>query len=370
MIPFARVLKYGNKIAPKQAPLVYGAANAQFYFDPKTNKLYGMASNGNYIGLPTGSSQYTLCASNVKRVLSNVNGGASFFLYEDLDGKIWGVGNPNNLYGTGYSQVAVWTDYTSTFSNVNINDIKDVQCYYDYKTNVVMNNGDLWCMGMNDVTKNASFGNGTNVSSPGVLVKVTTDVAKASGNMVLKTNGELFITGTNAKYQYGNGTTIGSNSLTKLVNGVKDITIGYTCNYYLDVNGRLNVTGTALNGSLGNEMGTGTSYIVTGWTLIDTNVESMMTCIGNISLHYSKTDGKLYFTGYNPNGSGGVGSGSTNVRTPMICNPQIGWDSSCIFSRSNANMIYSKPDGLYFSGAYYGSGLGQENNIVPFSLPS
>ena len=368
MIPFARVLKYGNVVAPPGAADVYSAAFAQFLFDADANKLYGIGT-GDSIGLnnSTAYNQWTLCASDVKRVLSNIAGGANFLLYESLDGRIFGCGNPNSIYsgGTGMGTVTVWTDFTSAFNNVTISDIKDVQCYYDYKTNVIMNNGDLWCMGLNDATKMTSFGNGNNTSSPGSLVKVLSGVKKAAGNYYLMQDGSLYCTGTNAKYQYGNSSTNGGAGLTKVVNsGVVDIASGFSCGYYINDAGELYVTGSVLNHGLGNEMGTGANYVNPSWTKLASNVINMAVSIGTISLHYGLSTGDIYFTGYSLNGSAGTGGTASNTTTPMICSPNIGWNAQCKFSRTNANMVYATPNGLYWSGGFYGSGAGQSNSII------
>lgn len=378
MIPFARIVKYGNNIKPKEPLQVYATSNAQFIFDAGNNNLYGMAQNGSHIGLTTGTiyKDYTLCASNVKRVLSNINGGANLILYEDLSGKIWGVGNQGSIYtGTGSPSTTVtnWTDFTSAFSNVNISDIKDVQLFYDVKTNVVMNNGDLWCMGQNDMTKTASFGNGTNVSSPGVLVKVLTGVTKASGNMYLTKTGEILATGNNSKYQFGYPSVSRSNLISVVSSGAKAVDVGYTCSYYIDASNNLYVTGTSLGASFGNEMGTGTTTVNTVWTLLAPNVQSIAVSVANIGLTYATTDGKLYSTGYNSNGVLGIDSSVSQITTPQICVPQITWNDKCMITRSNSNCIYSTSTGIFLSGLYWdsdGNPFPFTNKIMPFKAPT
>lgn len=372
MIPFARILNYGNTVVPAGSDIeIYSTTNSLFVFRKSTQQLYGMGSSGNSLGLnnPLAVNSLTLLSNNVERVISNIDGGVNFFMYLSTDGKIYAAGTDqfmtNGVAGNAYN---TWTDISSIFTAVNIPDIKGAQCYYGDKLNLIMNDGSLYCAGTNDVTKDASFGTGNNVGTNRVLAKVPiTNVVAVDGNMYLQSNGDLYACGTNTYYQYGNNSTTSSASLVKVASNVREIGSGYRCNYYINNLNELRVCGSAFSLGTGNEMGTGAITVNRTWVKVADGVANMTTCRGNMALHYILQSGTLLSTGYNTNGCFGIGAGSPNTIVPVGAIPQPPTSSNSQISRGNIFTTVTTDTGVYIAGKC--GDVVVTNSFIPLTLP-
>lgn len=359
MLPFVRMLEYGNVAPVKSNIELYGTNACFFLFNKDTNILYGMGSSGSLLGLGGFAvyNNFVQVASNVKRIITDIDGGSSLFIYQGLDDRLYATGNSismeNGPTGTNYT---VWTDITSIFSKtVFVNDIKHVQAYYNVKVNVVMQDGSLYCMGKNQplgTEATGCFGNNTSVGSTRTLVKIPIEnVTYAYGNMYLQSNGDLYCCGVNNKFQYGNGTITASSSLVKVAGGVKTMSGSYQCNYYISNSNDLYVCGTQFRTDFGNEMGTGSTTVNQNWSLLQPNVRSMATNIGNMSLHYIIDSNLVYGCGYNVYGWFGTGAEDhTYIPTQPNPLPTVG-DNTGIIRNNNASILFSE-DKLLISGRF------------------
>ena len=377
MIPFARMIKYGNVVTPP-AQIEYmlsSGENSYLFFDPITGNLY-VRGAGKDVGSATVYNVFTLTATNVKRILTTRGGGSVFHAYLSNDNKVYFTGNDACVKGSVSTTTAYvnWVDKTSMFTSagISLDDIKYIQAFYNLKLNVVMKNGDLYCCGKNNTGTKSSFGTGTNVDSNYTFVKVPlSDVKHADGNLYLTNDGSLYRTGTNDQYQYGNNTTVSSPGLTKIVDsGVIDIYQGFQSSMYIDSTGVLYGCGVQFGTSYGNEFGTGTGGPYTYKTFTSLHSDSVMVsgCIGNMGTCIVTNNNILYSTGLNSNGSFGNGSTANASTWVMGNNVNIDLNTRTIVARANQGTMVWSNGKLYQAGIRYGTGLGIDSVFAEVPL--
>lgn len=175
MLPFARMLEYGN-IVPSVPTIskfkVNYTTKALLY---STGELFTSGSGTNY-KLGTGTTDNINQAWNM--VLSGVVDiyvGYQCTLAITSDGKFWCCGARSALYG-GSGTNNVWTDCTSIFSGIGgYAEIKDIQLGQSSSL-VLTKNGNLYVVGYNN---NGELGSGS-TSPITTLTLRDTNVTKIS----------------------------------------------------------------------------------------------------------------------------------------------------------------------------------------------
>lgn len=372
------MLEYGNK-APVKQYILGGGGNSTLIFNPGTNTLYGRGLTGYEIGLTNdiAYNNFVKVASNVKRLLTTRCGGSRFNAYLSTDDKIYFAGNDASMRGsnTVVNVYNGWTDKTAMFLNAGIqpDNVKEIQAWYDLKMNVVTNDGNLYCAGKNNITAQTSFGTGNNNDSNYTLVKVPlSNVKTTDGNMYLTNAGELYMTGINDKYQYGDGSNVGTTGLKKIVfSGVVDIKTGYQNSYYLSTDNIMYGCGRQFNPIYGNEYGTGAGgpYTYTSYINMRTNVVKIDSCRGNMNTMCITSDNKLYSTGLNASGMFGTGNDlNTVVFTASIGDLLIADPENVQSVRTNSGTTILSAGRLFQAGIKYGSGMGYDVSYVEIPL--
>lgn len=353
MIPFARMLEYGNKAAGKEYK-IYSSSNAVFILDLSTKKLYG-TGGGYSIGLDSNAiySTFTLCAENVKRVFGQGRSSSSnFVMYQSLDNKIYAAGDTRILTGDNIN--LPWTDKTSMFTSIgitNMDDIKDITCFYNLKINLVLNDGSLYCSGVNSTNQATSFGDGTDTNSMGAFRFISTipDVKVADGNYYLTTGGLLYGTGRNNQYQLGDNSTVSINTLKQLSTDVMDFGVAISTAYYIK-NNTLYAMGTQLSATLGNELGAGSSSTKTVFrtaTVMSTDSTKIFTAVGNSAVHSISSSLLMRSTGINNGGQLSTGN-SSGVFTLTTTKQIVGNDYQ--FVRCSGGTLLLDDGKLYYCG--------------------
>ena len=354
MIPFARVLTYGNRIDNSLELKIYSNSTSAFVLDLKTSNLYASTYVVNGAGTGKIEPKFVLSATDVKKLWLEDNS-SQIAILEKNDGSFWAVGSSYAITGIPANFYTVWTNISSLFSAVGLNgdNIAYMSSYYNLKINVVSTDGSLYCCGKNSTEVLSSFGDGTNTDYFNALRKINaiSGVKKAVGNYYLKTDGSVYATGINVNYQYGNGTTTGVPTLVQVQNNIQDINAGYQNLYTLDNNGVLRGNGRQFGAQYGNEFGTGGSSS-TGAVVYPTpvqmasSVEKLYVCVGNMATHIMRGGNSLYSTGSNALGQLGLG----NLLPTYSYTRSFDFNSEAQFVRVNLGSLLFYGNKLYYSG--------------------
>ncbi|MED6699258.1 hypothetical protein VWH97_05960 [Escherichia coli O157] len=316
MLPFVRMLDYGN-IAPNPPDpstrfKIYSGGSAMYFHDTYTKNLYASAAVSQGTGTGVASSKFILSATNVKRVLLENNSSGCQLYEEDGTGKVFITGSPSAFSGSG-AYYNTWTDCTSwiTSSGINVSDIKYMSSYSDLKVNLITTDGTLYCCGTNSTSTRSSFGNGTNTNSFNAFVKIEaiSSVKKAVGNIYLKEDNTLWGCGINTYYQLGTGNQTASTGVVRIQTNVIDVDVSYQSTFFIKDDNKLYACGTQYGVSYGNEFGTGTTLKqYTTPTLLNSDVQNVHCCVGNMASHIRRFGTTIFATGVNTGGQLGVGN--------------------------------------------------------------
>lgn len=201
MIPFARIVKYGNVTQQDKIVKIDNNVAAGVMLLSSTGDLYGFGPNGAYqlgLGHNNPVTTPTLLFSGVKNFWSA--GGDS--VLQTTDDKFYAAGVGNIIDAANTSR-QTWTDITYVFSAVDISDIKKV----DVKANclaVLTNSGNLYCAGYNGYR---SY-NSNNAIRYANLTLIRSDIIDIKGNynlglFTLRTDGKIYAGGYSTSGQLG-----------------------------------------------------------------------------------------------------------------------------------------------------------------------
>lgn len=314
MLPFARILEYGNILPqkPKIVDVQGGSNRASYYILYDNGELYGFYDNfyGN-LGLgdrTNRTDKFYLINTNVKMF----SAGPSSCVVLKNDNTIWHSGS-KTVYTSGADFNLVPTNITSTFSSVlNTSSIKKIIC-------------------------------------------------TESTIQILTENGNLYGIGTNSYGQLGRSGVL--TTCTLLVSSVQDISCSFATFGYIDTSSNFYATGYNANGQLC----TGSTANVFAFKLMDTGVQSIKCSLNTIQVQYLNSDIK---------GSGQAGNGilgistitSGNVMTltninPVIPSLDISFNSKIYVCNSTASF---GTDGtkLYSTGQYFNISQNLSNSTV------
>lgn len=305
MIPFARMIQYGNA-APAPVRLKYIRSNGTshfFLYDNGDLYGYGTNSHGNF-GLGTSNlSTLTLLNTNVGDVFAGPDG--TFLLKND--NTIWFAGNKAD-YSTTQTDQTTWLDIST-------------------------------------IIRNGVTGN---------IVKIC---GVNSGSIMLTDSGNFYRLGIGATGSNGTGATDGSGGSTnvpKLVStGVKDIVGSSICSFYLTNSGNLYATG----GNTGGNLGLGTTTNVSSYTLSKTSVSSICVVASNTVAIIKLSTGEIQSTGTVANGILGINTistgGTNGVWTNINPMQDFNFNSN---TYSTGNAISPNAALCMYNGNLYGSG--------------
>ncbi|MED6536197.1 hypothetical protein VWI13_01725 [Escherichia coli O157] len=316
MLPFVRLFDYGNEApippVPSTRYKIYSGGSAMYFHDTHTKKLYASSPVSHGTGTGGSSSKFILSAVNVKRVLLENNSSDCQLYEEDGTGKVFITGNTKAFTGVT-DRKTLWTDCTTwiTSSGINVSDIKYMSSYSDLKVNLITTDGTLYCCGLNNTSSRSSFGNGTNTNSYNTFVKIETisSVKKAVGNIYLKEDNTLWGCGANSYYQLGKDNQTSPSGVVRVAPDVIDVDVSYQSTFFIKTNNKLYGCGTQYGTSYGNEFGTGTTlkqYKTA--TLLNSDVQKVHCCVGNMASHILRFGTTIFATGVNNGGQLGVGN--------------------------------------------------------------
>ena len=360
MIPFARIVKYGN-VAPelgkiKDFQCTSDSSICNQYLLYRNGDLYGFGNNSGVLGDggTTERTDWTLLYSNVKDIAV----GGTNTVIRTNDDKILSTGNLFEMFpNKGYSETNTsFIDITNEFSSFNISTIKTLYMSQVNSTLFVIDENDkLFCTGSNAYyvsgkgtqTGSSLFGEVNNGDDVRIVrsSKYTT--------IVLKNDGTVWNCGTNTYRALGFGSN--TSTRTSLSNiGVTGATAISTCEYTSEyvMGGYFYLAGTN-----GYSNGTGSSTT----TFTTYTKSSQASLIPNYARIYDYVYGigtQMYAWGDNALNMMGIGPGYTITSRPckFVTTP-VDFDVSKVSSlyvTTYATYFIYNNETLYASGpAFY-----------------
>lgn len=374
MLPFARMVKYGNKL-PIPDPVEFTDVLQQhytnaMYLHKPTNTLYGYGGNNlSQLGLGNQStvSTFTVLATHCAAFWLGVHGS----LMIDLDNRIYFTGNTVAFpdYGdatpvNGYFRT--WTDVTAAFNKINVhaNLIKSV--HIGESTRILLHDGRVVVCGKN---ANAECGTGNQNSIP--VLTVVTGMGEVSqlacslqGTHYLKTNKEAWFCGKDNFGESGGGTSsyVFTNKLIR--SNVDYISATYDVTWWFTA-GRVYWSGRNNSGQAGNGTTSTTNQLTTVQnSQVIVNISDGFLCpsnMGNSTIGAPMAQYPSYVRSAGINTYGQEGTGNTTIITSWgafsLNAIQGGYDNVLMASKDwSRTIIITKDYKLYACGGFNGSG--------------
>ena len=386
MIPFARMIQYGNVVQENKIVKIDNNVAAGVLLLSNTGDLYGFGPNGAYqlgLGHNNAVTTPTLLFSGVKNFWSA--GGDS--VLQTTDDKFYAAGVGNIIDAANTSR-HVWTDITYVFSSVDISDIKKV----DIKANclaVLTNSGNLYCAGYNGYMAY----NGTATVRYANLTLVRSDVIDIKGNynlglFTLRTNGKIYGGGYNTSAQMGSNSGDSQNPNTVVYNsaipGSSDWSYAnldclYTCRTGTFLNNaklvtgsdtslKMRVSGTGTDGSLSGVTGKWSGF-QTAWgsenILQAENILTGFDSSANTTSPFLLTSDGIWTCGNNAYGQQGTGDVSNKLiytRNSKIDSIVKDYSKLTIFNAAFYTSYFVYDNKLYGTGAL---GFANAGSLIP-----
>lgn len=313
MIPFARMIQYGNVVTPIEEydRSMQSQYNAVYYLH-RNGDLYSYGNNnlGQLgVGDATNRTVWTKVLQDVKKYWLGVHG----CLAVKTDGSLWYTGS-RTAFPQLPANVTVFTNVDSYFSGVGVDSamIKDVMITDSIK--IITTDGRFLYCGSNG-SRQLGTGGSTSVSTL-TFHNTMTNVASMSGNfnstLLVLTSGEAYQAGA---YPSGTSTAVRA-SFVKILDSVLMCGGSYDSNYYFMQNGTVRVSG--VNGVGQCSVGNSTIVLETGLSNFSFNVTDTIKIYSSLSNSAGTSpiimkNGVLYRSGLNS--SGQIGTGSTSPAT-------------------------------------------------------
>lgn len=352
MIPFARMIQYGNDIP--RAAKIRSVKTLQYnvFILLDDGRLYGRGRNLNYqlgtgVNTPTIVEEWTLCLENVKEFwcTGSVNG----LLAVKYDGTWWSTGQ--QTYRGLTTTYQVWTDISAIFSTVT-NTYKKIVIGSGV-TLVLTNSGELYKMGYNSngeaFTGNATTRVTTLTLTPEVNV-VDIGATMDTSSFILYEDGTL--KGAGASSSWSTSSSLAT-TLTTITTGVLKINSENSYNaVYLMKSDGIYVAGCQFLGQLGDGVNGSASTSRNMYKIPAATNPGEVDYIGssNYAVHIRSTAGAWYFAGRDGRQAGNGFTASSAITTYTSL-PNIGINST---EMSHTYLITF----VIVDGILYGSGLG------------
>ncbi|WEM33565.1 GTPase regulator [Escherichia phage EJP2] len=374
MLPFARIMTYGNTIAPPDPVEFTDVLQQQYtnamYLHKPTNTLYGYGSNNlGQLGLGNRStvSTFTVLAMHCAAFWVGVHGS----LMIDLDNRIYYTGSIGAFpdYGAatpvnGY--FLTWTDVTASFDKINVhaNLIKSV--HIGESTRILLHDGRVIACGNNT---NAECGSGNKNAIP--VLTVMTNMGEVSqlacslqGTHYLKTNKEAWFCGKDNFGESGGGTSsfVYTNKLIRTnvdyISATYDVTWWFTA-------GSVYWSGYNNTGQAGNGTTSSTNQLTpVKNSQVTVNISDAFLCpssMGNASIGTPMAQYPSYVRSGGVNSYGQQGTGNTTLVNSWALFKLTaipgGYDNVLMASKDwSRTLIVTKDYKLYACGGFNGSG--------------
>lgn len=376
MIPFARIVQYGNTVqSGVKIRDIIGGTNSLLLIT-EDNELWVRGNNGyGKLGIGTDTianvTEWTKVRDDVK--LACVSNLVTVVL--TVDNKIFYCGDQwFESGGSVSSHVVQWRDVTFQFGAVNLSTVREMKMNY-YCVGLVTNDNRLYAKGYD---LNQSFSGAQNKAT---AVYITTNVSKLytslTSTIFSGTTGGYYRCGVSTNGSLGTSTNLTSYNLYSAPSFSSERTVGMmttsTGILYADTTGgtRYVTAGTNNNYQLGNS--SGNTSVLTTYTEL-TEYRNMFGSLwsdmnnGSLSFAISRDGNKLYYAGTNnflAAGDPGVAYSSSFKEVPKdfsalekvvsIANLSVVKDSTGWYYAGNATTVY---------------GLESSDSFIPLPIPS
>lgn len=214
MIPFARIVKYGNILpeAPKIKKVSTSTGGIFILYDNGELYCLGGQGFGNFgLGDNSPRTTWTLTNTNVRDFYSS---NYTTFIIKNDDTTYW-CGLQYTMLATGSSSTQVWTQITTISPVIPLNTIVDMK-FGQYSTLILDNAGNMYGMGYN---LEGALGSGTVGARYGTPFLIKSGVLKISihnrSAAHIDTANKVWFAGYNANGQFGNNNTTQVNTWTQ-----------------------------------------------------------------------------------------------------------------------------------------------------------
>lgn len=360
MIPFARMLKYGNNIVPvpEYDRSMQSQYNSVFYLH-RNGDLYSYGNNnlGQLgVGDATTRSSWTKVLTSVSKYWLGVHG----CLAVKTDGSLWYTGSSNAFPQLG-AGTYVFINVDSYFAGVGIDSamIRDVMITDSIK--VLTTDGRFLYCGANG-SRQLGTG-GTSTVNTLTFNTTLTNIVSMSGNfqstVLVLSNGEAWQAGT---YQNSTGGSTNRNPFGKVLDGVNFSAGSYQSQYYFMNDYTVRSTGLNSNGqcSVGNTNNV-PETAVSNFTYSASDTISVYSSLSNTvgTSPVIKKNGTLYRCGNNSSGQVGINSTTPSLVTSMTSPVMTNVPSIKYFcADNNRYFIIDNEYKLYTCGAPALNGVG------------
>lgn len=329
MIPFVRMFEYGNSsVTPYIKDISFGLSSSILYMVLLSNgDMYvGGNNDSGQLGMGDKNSRFRqmfFSRSDVRLIGCSPNTS----MYITNDNRIFFAGDQSIRNNSGtIAGRTTFEDITDTlFSTIDVSQIKKISV--EQSIAVLMNNGDVYGIGLN---RFGALGVGHDNYLP--LTKIATDVkdvqSTAQTVVYIKNDGTVWGAGRNRYYCLKSSTDGGIldeniMSFYRMFSTVQDdilnirISIGSVSVYtstamYSTGDNNYGVFGDGNTGGTTNTTGLMITTPLTVPVLVDNPHQNIVYTANNVS-SYIGIDNKIYSTGYNSNGSLGLGVSPNHV---------------------------------------------------------
>lgn len=360
MIPFARMLEYGN-IAPGRREIdTFRVGATHMVLLDSTGVLWGIGYNTQMqLGLPTGTNsigKWTELHSDVRLATAAFDS----TIIVTTDNRIYYTGI--NLVST--SATAGWVDITASMNGIDISTISAL-----YTTagilHICTSDGLLYAFGRNNNsnagvpgTPGAAITTATLVSLPGAVKDMRYSVAAGSVLCQL-VDTKVYGWGRNANGELGQGNTTAATTPVKI--GSTSVCIGGGYSAFELVNTAVNTSGNQYSGQIGNGQTAATHVNVTNFGVrtypgtisgtispIDNNTTFTMALMSDEGIYYTGTL-RTPFGGANGSVTVGTYTKCSDLPIPLADVKQ--WSTGLIGGAiCNSTELYQCGNGVYIAG--------------------
>lgn len=328
MLPFARMLEYGNEIDTSKIVKIDATIAAVMILTSGGN-LYGFGTN-TYGVLGLGHSNPVSTVTLLRSGVKDFDMGMNDTVLMTFDNKVLRTGAGNVIDATNVA-VTSWTDITDNMGEVSIPDIKK----FDIKSGplaILMNNGDYYCAGTNTSLQYSASGTTFRYAVPTRVLTAVKDIKGNynSGLFVLRSDSKIYAGGATAFNQLGSNSTTtqnpnvivygSTNWLYDSLDGLYTFRCGTVLNNNKLASGsavdstatKMRIAGSNRNGALSLNITTGLNYTMFSntmafpSTLLSADIIQGYSTAANFTSPILRTSAGLYFCGENTYGQMGL----------------------------------------------------------------
>lgn len=378
MLPFVRMLEYGN-IIPNKIEVKKVASGIRHFFVLGSNGvLYGSGENPyKQLGIDYNSTDYFGTYIELDTNVENIWAAGNFSIKKKKDGSFWYAG----LGGITNTQT-VWTQLSTEFGSLNPADIDDVFCAFNI-VHFKDKSGNIYAIGMNSNLNSGTSATGQITQCtlvPGITgVKYMTYTNAAGTVLALTETNQMYGWGRNANGELGRGNNTAITNPILIEAGVDMVFSGYSATGYI-AGTWVRTAGNQIYGQLGNNNNSQShvnqmtyAAVTFGYSLTGVKIP-IYSNSNNFNMGFI-TESGIYSTGMSTTMYGSGRQFGTSyplfVQSPSI--PFTITDVQGCSTIMNTSTVYTK-DKLYQAGntVYmigYNGGTGQISNFVEVPLP-